>query len=41
LLHSNKPVVANPSYAAYTWSPVGADVPVPGTSLLSKRSDFS
>jgi hypothetical protein len=33
LLHSKKPVVANPSYAAYTWSPIGADVPIPGISL--------
>jgi putative spermidine/putrescine transport system substrate-binding protein len=36
LLHSNKPVVANPSYAAYTWSAVGADVPIPGMPLLFK-----
>jgi putative spermidine/putrescine transport system substrate-binding protein len=36
LLHSNKPVVANPSYAAYTWSPIGADVPIPGMSFLFK-----
>ena len=27
LLHSNTPV-AKPSYAAYTWSPVGAEIPI-------------
>jgi len=36
LLHSKNPVVANPSYAAYTWSPIGADVPIPGTSFPSE-----
>jgi heme exporter protein D len=27
LLHGKMAVVANPSYAAYTWSAVGVDVP--------------
>src|SRR5437660_7699910 len=37
LLHSKNPVVANPSYAAYTWSPIGADVPIPGTSRRGRH----
>jgi hypothetical protein len=28
LLHSKSPVVANPSYAAYTWSGVGVEIPI-------------
>jgi putative spermidine/putrescine transport system substrate-binding protein len=30
---AKKPVVANPSCAAYTWSAIGADVPIPGICL--------
>src|SRR5947209_16196083 len=33
---AKEPAVANPSYAAYTWSPIGADLPIPGTSFPSK-----
>jgi hypothetical protein len=36
LLHGKKPVVANPSYVAYTWSPIGADVPIPEMSLTTQ-----
>jgi hypothetical protein len=28
LLHSKSPAVANPSYAAYTWSGVGVEIPI-------------
>jgi hypothetical protein len=28
LLHSKRPIVANPSSAAYTWFPVGVEVPI-------------
>jgi hypothetical protein len=38
LLQGKRPVVANPSYAAYTWSAVSVDVPPSGNAFFCHRS---